>query len=861
MKAYTRPAVLLVVSLILGGGWHSHAQTTDSLKQATDSAVAIAPSKAPQKGSFRVAGKVVDKQSGEPVPFATVFFPYSSVGTATEADGSFSIDFEEWPHDTLRVQLMGYMTQNKRISRQAQNDQLILSLERNSAILNEVVIKAGEDPALILLRKIVERKPQNDPEQANSYSCETYNKVEIDILRLSKEEFEKLPVPFIKNLSFIYNNLDTVSGKEPFLPFFLVETLSDYYTQKEPKKTREIIKANQIRGINNESITQYMGKMHLAINPYDNYVVFFDKQFVSPISGAGAVFYKYRILDTTEIEGHKVISVSFRPQRPGENCFTGIFKVVDSVYALQYIEAEVPATANINWIKNATFYKQYAPVADSAWFCVKENLTAEIVVSPDVIKLPGFIGRRTTMYRNVKLNDERVHEIVEKNKLDVIVSDTARGKSENFWSTARHEELSKNEQAIYGMFDTLESTPTYKRFKNLARFFVTGGVFVGPFEFGPYWNVYSKNVVEGSRLCFSMGTNKKFSKQVYLNGYLAYGTKDEKFKYNLSALWLPKRLPRTYLFASYTSDIDKTVNYYDDVSFDNIVSMAIRKKGIPYKFVFSRDARVEVFKSYQSGFSHKVTAKRKDYDPYDPLPSVTIFTDNLGQTKSTITNTEVDIALRYAYRERFLEGNYYRVSLGSKYPIVEAHYAKGLKDVLNGGYNYHKVSFTVSDDVRIAPFGALYFNVFGGKYFGTLPYLLLENHPGNENYYYNKYAFNMMNKYEFLSDQYIGANIEHSIGGGIFKYIPLIKKAHLRQFWTAKGVIGSLNNANSALNLNKGYAFKTLESAPYVEVGTGIENIFRLFRVDFVWRVLPEARPNEPKQKYFGIFGSMKIDF
>jgi hypothetical protein len=142
-----------------------------------------------------------------------------------------------------------------------------------------------------------------------------------------------------------------------------------------------------------------------------------------------------------------------------------------------------------------------------------------------------------------------------------------------------------------------------------------------------------------------------------------------------------------------------------------------------------------------------------------------------------------------------------------------------------------------------------------------LPYLLLENHPGNENYYYNKYAFNMMNKYEFLSDQFVGANIEHSIGGGVFRYIPLVKKLKLRQFWTAKGVIGSLSDKNSALNLDKGYDFKTLENSPYIEVGTGIENILRVFRIDFVWRVLPEARPNEPKQKYFGIFGSMKIDF
>jgi hypothetical protein len=221
----------------------------------------------------------------------------------------------------------------------------------------------------------------------------------------------------------------------------------------------------------------------------------------------------------------------------------------------------------------------------------------------------------------------------------------------------------------------------------------------------------------------------------------------------------------------------------------------------------------------------------------------------------------VNVQFRYAFKEKFLEGNYYRFSLGSKYPIVEVRLAMGIKGILNSSYEYQKVSFTVSDNIKIAPLGSLYLNVFGGKYFGNLPYNLLESHPGNEFYSYNKYAFNMMNQYEFLSDQYVGLNVEHSLGNGLFGYIPLIKKLKFRQFWTAKGIVGSLSDANQAINLNKGFGFKTLEGNPYLELGTGVENILKLFRVDFVWRVTPKALPTEPRQKYFGIFGSMRVNF
>jgi hypothetical protein len=119
----------------------------------------------------------------------------------------------------------------------------------------------------------------------------------------------------------------------------------------------------------------------------------------------------------------------------------------------------------------------------------------------------------------------------------------------------------------------------------------------------------------------------------------------------------------------------------------------------------------------------------------------------------------------------------------------------------------------------------------------------------------------MMNRYEFLSDRWAGFNIEHEIGGGIFNYIPWVRKLKLRQFWTAKGVIGSLSNANKEMNFKGGYPFKTLEGSPYLELGTGVENILHFLRIDFVWRVLPKPQVHEPLQRRFGIFGSFKLQF
>ena len=115
----------------------------------------------------------------------------------------------------------------------------------------------------------------------------------------------------------------------------------------------------------------------------------------------------------------------------------------------------------------------------------------------------------------------------------------------------------------------------------------------------------------------------------------------------------------------------------------------------------------------------------------------------------------------------------------------------------------------------------------------------------------------MMNKYEFIHDRYVGINFEHNIGNGIFRFFPKLK---FRQFWTLKTLWGGLSDANRAYNFKEGNTFQTLNGKTYMEIGTGIDNILHVFRIDFVWRVLP-ANLNMSSTKRFGIFGSFRLSF
>jgi hypothetical protein len=158
----------------------------------------------------------------------------------------------------------------------------------------------------------------------------------------------------------------------------------------------------------------------------------------------------------------------------------------------------------------------------------------------------------------------------------------------------------------------------------------------------------------------------------------------------------------------------------------------------------------------------------------------------------------------------------------------------------------------------LPPYGRLRYNFFAGKVFGTLPYQLLVHQPGNDWYYYSNYSFNLMTRFEYLTDRYAGFSIEHNIGSGLFRYIPLTRKLKLRQFWEAKGVVGNLSDANKQLNFVGDYPFKSLDGKLYTEVGVGIDNIFKFFRIDFIWRVLPRPLP-EAKEERFGVFFGFRV--
>jgi hypothetical protein len=599
--------------------------------------------------------------------------------------------------------------------------------------------------------------------------------------------------------------------------------------------------------------------MYQNVNLYNNFIHVFNTDFVSPFSDNGDSYYKYKVVDTQFVSGKRCYKLTFVPKREGDNTFVGDCWVHDSSFAVINVSLTLDKQANINYVEKLTLFQELKLLPNNTWMISKEKFVVN--VAPVGKNNLTITGRKTTNYSNVILNDTTVKFELAKNKTkeDIVLLKNALQKEPIFWEQQRPELLSKNESSIYSLMDTLKSMPLFKKYSNTINFITTGTKYLGNAEIGPWYNWISGNSVEGTRLRFDLGTNRGFHKKLYLHGYLAYGFKDKIFKGKAEAFWLFNKEPRTWAYIGLQKDYDNGQVYYDEVSQDNIFSLAARKPNVPSKFLFINEKRVEFFREVGNSFSIQTGIIQKRFEPVKNLPKREDF-PTIKPSYESLNNFETFVKIRYAYLERFLEGNFYRSSLGSPRPIIELKFNHGFQGVFGSAYKYNKVGISISDYFRLPPLGNVYYNIFGGKVYGTLPFMLLEMHPGNEIFYYNSYAFNMMNRFEYISDQYAGINVEHNIGNGLFKFIPITRKLKIRQFWTAKTLWGKLNNANSNYNIFPNSTFKTLKDQTYLELGTGVDNILKVLRMDLVWRVTQREQTTSRFQR-FAVFGSFKLTF
>ncbi len=802
----------------------------------------------------RIMGTVTDSTTGEVLPFVNIIFKGTTIGVTTGFDGAFAIDTKT-PGDSLIASFVGYKRQIKHVSKgifQYINFQMVAE----NFLLETVVIQAGENPAEVLLRKIIENKKHNDPDQYEAYQYEVYNKIQIDANNIT-DNFKKRRI--FRDFTFIFDNVDTstVNGKT-YLPIFLSESISTVYSKRNPRAFIEIVKANKISGIENESVMQFLGDKFQHTNIYDNYIGLFQKNFVSPIANAGLSFYKYYLIDSAYLGNKWCYKMMFKPRHKQTLTFTGDFWVADTSFAIKQVNMRIVDDANINFINDLVINKEFDLIDGKYWLLTKDYIIGDLnVLEEDKSKLVGFFGRKTTTYRNFVINDPKDDDFY-KSPVSVVIDESADEYPDEFWVDNRHEELTRDEKTIYYMVDTLKKIPRFNTYIDIIEMVTSGYYEIGNFELGPYGSTLSFNAVEGVRVRLGGRTSNKFSKKLMLFGHLAYGSLDSQWKYGGGVKYMLGKNPRRALGVDFKYDLEQLGSSQNAFREDFFLAFLFRRNPA------DKLSMVEEYKFYYehewfNGFSNTLNVIHRNLYPVGDNVFQINVEDAEGShivAESAITSTEIRLDTRLAYKERFLLGEFERVSLGAKYPILEIRYGYGVPKVVGGDNEFHRLQIGVSHWFNILNLGWSKYIIEGGRIFGTVPFPLLKLHEGNETYFFDEYSFNMMNYFEFVSDKYLSVYYTHHFDGYFFNRVPFFRKLKWREVAFAKGLVGGLDQANRDFSVfPKG--MYTLDK-PYFEAGAGIENIFKIIRVDAIWRLSYLDHPNISK---FGVRFSLQFNF
>ncbi len=802
------------------------------------------------QGPTKVSGVVKDAATGELLPYVGVYFEGTDIGVSTDDDGYYEITTEEVVSKVVGS-YVGYLQRAYMIA-PGKTQVVNLQLSANATQTAEAVVIAKrekyskkDNPAVDLMRAVIDHKDGNGVGGQAYCVYDKYEKIQVDLNNINADFRQR---KIFNGLEFLWDYLDSTDAQsKPYLPMLLRETNSKVYARAQPTTEREYISGSRASkldaAIDQSNLNQVINTLYQNVDIYDDEILLLEKQFLSPLAPLAISFYRFYIVDTIELAGQRVTTVSFIPKNQATYGFTGsLYIATDSSYQVLGVEMGLYGEVNLNFVRTISVEQEFRRV-DSIFLKAREKVVMDFALTD---KGMGFTGTKSVYYANYDFDapeDLAVFDGIDK----VTVRADAEYHDDAYWANSRQVPLNKNEAGIYLLVDTMANSPKFKRIQKYGKVLLTGYVTVGKVDIGPWTSIATFNNIEGIKPQIGGQTNLTFSKKLFLQGYSAYGVQDERFKYAGFATYSFNENhlenPRHYVTASYVKDTRFPGFEQGAVSSNN--TFASLRWGIQDKILFTNTFRagyVKETKALELGLYYL----NDEIRPYGNLRFDAGGTDG-SRSIASVTASEVGFDIRFAPNQQYTQRGTTRNRIYNKYPIFSLSYGAGFDGVLGGDYGYHKIDVTAFKRFNLSILGSSYIEVGAGKIFGDVPYILMHIPKANQTYVYRNDEYSLLNFLEFVGDEYVNINAQHYFEGFFFNRIPLVKKAKLREVITFRATVGSVSDANDP-SLNTGLIqfpvddqnrpiTSALSSKPYMEVGLGVLNIAKVLRVDLVQRL------------------------
>ena len=813
-----------------------------------------------------VSGQVVEATNGEPVPFASVFVPKTSFGATADADGKFKLAVTG-AADSIAASAIGFATQRRKLG-DAPTQAVLFRLKTGGVALAEVVVlsRQPENPAFRILREVQKHKPQNERDALQAAEFDSYNRIETSLTELPASMAKRKVIRDIRALA-VRQGAAAAADPDAPLPIFASEVGSRVYQKYSPLRRREDLLHKQMRGVGPREgsvLSQMLGSNFQNFDFYPNWQNVMGKDFISPIAEGGRASYDYTLQDSVFVGKDWCYKIAVSPKREHDLAFRGTVWITAEGYALRRVDLVASPSANINFVSDLRIYQDLTSPTEGPGLPVRTKLV--LGVRP-YEKQAAMLVRFTTVSTNFVRNQVHTEPgFYDRPIVSALMEPTVKGSgtdllsglpqgSGGYFDQHRPDTLSLSERQSFAVLDSAKELPSVRNVLDWIDLVVNGYKRVGRWDVGPILSTYAHNDYEGSRLRFGFRTTPEISRDWLTQGYVAYGTQDQRLKYGLKTNFIAGRRHWLVLGAEYRHDVEQVALLDNDFLSDNNLFAAASRFGrfIQGKPILRDLYSVSIQRDLFHGFTQGLTVRHQDITP---LHDFAYFTTSDQSANAPVghdlTLSELVFESRYARDENLVQTENRRRAVGLKrWPVFTFRYTLGDRDIASRKklHYYQKFNLLMTHSVSVGQLGRLGYRLEGSYIPNAVPYLILKTPLGNQTPFYNANSFNLMNYFEFVTDRSVSLRLDQHFEGLLLNSLPLVRGLNWRLVATANVLYGSLSNANTRQprrgpDGREQLPIPSLGRLPYVEVGYGVENIFKFVRVDFIHRVTYRDSPD-----------------
>ncbi|RDC66414.1 DUF5686 and carboxypeptidase regulatory-like domain-containing protein [Adhaeribacter pallidiroseus] len=816
-------------------------------------------------------GRVTDLQ-GTGLAYANVYVKNSTIGTATNEQGYYQLTLAPGTYQVV-YQYVGYKAQIDTVEITAEPVTHHVTLQPDVYNLNEVVVRATDkDPAYGIMREAIARRNYHRNEVA-AYSCRVYTKGLGRLLKVPNR------VMGIK-----------VDEVKPGI-VYLSETVSEV-NFRQPNKTHERMLSSKVSG--DTKGFSFNRASRVNFNFYDNLLRIpglSERAFISPIANNAFLFYRYKLIGTSVENGQTINKIKVTPIRANDPAFNGYVYILDNSYRLHSTSLKLTQKSQIEYADTLRIDQVFGPAQDGVWMLFSQKLTVQfdsfgfkgngffttvyskynvvpayskpVVVAPAPSapavpepELPILKKRKLKKLAKQKLATLDSISTFKQPKNELMrVEPNANKRDTAYWDEIRPIPLTLEEQQDYVSKDSLQHIQASKPYRDSvdkrANKFEVGNLFLAGFRYRNSFKHYSisvdpllavlntnsilqYNTVEGTVL--NLGVRYRKGEEETNQGFtvaptLRYGFASRK----LYGKVLTNYYYNPHRFAQVTAEAGHFVAQYNNnepiTPFWNALYTLLYEQNF-LKIYQKTNLLVRHNLEIRNGIYLTTSL---EYADRQQLQNATDFTFRDYTTKQFTSNIPVNaeladasftrhqalvgsVTLQLRPGQQYINRPDEKWILGSKYPTFRLNYTKGFFKILGSDVNFDRVSLNISDELKLGLVGETDYSVQVGTFLNSKHLWLMDykHFAGNRILYAGAFGgFQLLDYYRYSTRKgYLEAHFTHDFNGFIFNKIPLLRRLKWQE-------VGSANYLH------------TVKAGHYLELGFGVEHIFKILRVDF----------------------------